>query len=227
MKRSSSRGFIDRNFILFLVFSIAFLALSSLVVIGYTEYFDEELLHFFIGHGEGFPSYLTYLFTYSIYPQYIVFPLLLFFLYKKGLHKEIVIYLLMPPTYLIFFVIKNIIRRPRPEYYIHMREGFSYPSGHAALSFIVYMGIYVLYFVKVKGEHDISWFIVLLSATFFTGLTRLFVGMHYITDIIAGTLIGAMVVLIFASNTHHPWIKYLVGWFDELDERVLSKFLSR
>jgi len=217
---------LDVKYAVFFGLAFSFTLLSIFVYMGLVDGIDENLLRFFVDNARVLPSRFTYVLTYSMFLQYAFFPIAMLYLYKKRLHAEIIIYVLMPPTYLIFFGLKQIIARPRPDYYLYMRHGYSYPSGHAALAVVTFIGIYAIYYGKVKGEHDHRVLTLLTSIVVITGLTRLIVGKHYFTDMIAGFLIGGMVVLVYTVNIEHRFIRYLSRWFQEIDERYLSKYAS-
>ena len=89
-------------------------------------------------------------------------------------------------------LLKRIIRRIRPN---HLRlitqGGYSYPSGHAMISVAVYG--YFLYYVKknIKNKKLKNILIILLYALIIgIGLSRIYVGVHYPSDILGGYLIG-------------------------------------
>lgn len=81
---------------------------------------------------------------------------------------------------------KNTIQRQRPLFEIF--DGFSFPSGHATVAALFFFS---LIFVINKKEllKTITPF-----ALFAIALSRVAVGAHYITDVVAGLLLGSIVV---------------------------------
>lgn len=95
-------------------------------------------------------------------------------------------------------LIKNIIHRVRPAG--GMVEGitnFSFPSGHAFMS-VAFYGILIWWAatgIKNKWQKGIAIaFLVLLIL--FIGFTRIYLRMHYTTDVIAGFCLGTIWVIL-------------------------------
>lgn len=97
------------------------------------------------------------------------------------------------------FIIKRIVCRVRPEHLMIIKEtGFSFPSGHSMMIFAFFALTihFVCNFVKNKPLRItlISIFAVIIPAI---GFSRIYLGVHYLTDIIAGFLISFVIVMIF------------------------------
>ena len=85
------------------------------------------------------------------------------------------------------FILKISFARERPDQIIRLIEGssFSFPSGHSMVSNLMYGSILLVLGSMRKGGYRISisaW--VLFS--FLMGMSRLYVGVHYPSDVIAG-----------------------------------------
>lgn len=90
-------------------------------------------------------------------------------------------------------LLKTTFARPRPSVVPHLREvfTFSFPSGHAALSAIVYLTIGVLLLEVVTGRASrLYCLVVAMTATFLIGFSRVFLGVHYPSDVLAGWAAG-------------------------------------
>lgn len=90
-------------------------------------------------------------------------------------------------------LMKAVFARPRPSVVPHLREVFtpSFPSGHAALSAVVYLTIGVLLFEVVKGRTARLYCLaVAMAATGLVGLSRVYLGVHYPSDVLAGWATG-------------------------------------
>ena len=98
-------------------------------------------------------------------------------------------------------VVKFIIRRNRPNINrIVSASGFSFPSGHSMVSFAYYG--YLIYLVNkyVKDKNKRITYTILLSLLiFFIGFSRIYLGVHYFTDVIGGYLFALIYLLIYVN----------------------------
>lgn len=90
-------------------------------------------------------------------------------------------------------VLKHLFLRPRPPKNLHLvpTTSYSFPSGHAMGSMIFYGTILLLvpFFIKQKPLKILVQSI-LVMLIFLIGISRIYLGVHYPTDIIAGWSIG-------------------------------------
>ncbi|MGH2106930.1 phosphatase PAP2 family protein [Aerococcus urinaeequi] len=93
-------------------------------------------------------------------------------------------------------LIKYIIQRPRPSYVSHLVDqgGYSFPSGHATGAVLAWgtLAFLTWYYFKDKYPKMMPY---LIGFTIFMvvaiSASRLYLGVHYLSDIIAGWSIGA------------------------------------
>ena len=98
-------------------------------------------------------------------------------------------------------LLKAILQRPRPtEYRIVEETGYSFPSGHSMVSMAFYGYLIYLIYKYVKNNY-IKWIsIVLLSILVCSiGISRIYLGVHYTSDVLGGFLISMSYLVIYIS----------------------------
>lgn len=95
-------------------------------------------------------------------------------------------------------IIKNIVERPRPDEIFRLIEegGFSFSSGHSITSMFVF-GM-LIYLVRTNVKNPVTaniLTVILLIPTIFIGLSRIYLGVHYPTDVLAGWCLGISVMV--------------------------------
>jgi membrane-associated phospholipid phosphatase len=73
----------------------------------------------------------------------------------------------------------------------------SYPSGHTAASIVMYIALAIVFsaLVRKTGARVIVW-ILAIAVPVFVGVSRLYLGMHHLTDIAASVLLGGSALLL-------------------------------
>ena len=88
--------------------------------------------------------------------------------------------------------LKYLIQRPRPEGYRLIEQGgFSFPSGHSMSSMAFYGFLIYLVHKKVKNEKKSKIYTAVFSILIILiGLSRIYLGVHYASDVLAGFSVG-------------------------------------
>ncbi len=90
-------------------------------------------------------------------------------------------------------LLKGVFQRPRPDLVPHLDvvTSYSFPSGHAMASAIIYLTLGALLTRLVEEKRVKFYFLaVALLLTALVGISRVYVGVHYPTDVLAGWSAG-------------------------------------
>ncbi len=101
-------------------------------------------------------------------------------------------------------LLKRILQRSRPtEFRIVEETGYSFPSGHSMVSMAFYGYLIYLIYKYVKNKY-VKWSsIVLLSILICSiGISRIYLGVHYTSDVLGGFLISISYLIIYISATN-------------------------
>ncbi len=95
------------------------------------------------------------------------------------------------------YILKHLIARPRPIGGFLVESGYAFPSGHTASALLLYG---FLLYVYMSYQHDkqklraIQIGCVLLILLI--GVSRLYLGVHFLSDVLAGYVVGAFWLLV-------------------------------
>lgn len=108
-------------------------------------------------------------------------------------------------------LLKVIFARPRPELTAMMEYGVgSFPSGHSTASAVVYLTLgMLLAHAADKWRMKVFYVAAAIFLTGLVGLSRLYLGVHFPTDVAAGWAIGAAWAIVcrwLASRFERPAI---------------------
>jgi undecaprenyl-diphosphatase len=96
--------------------------------------------------------------------------------------------------YLTVALLKEALQRPRPSLpLVKPLTNFSLPSGHACSGFLLYALLgYFLWNSRLPGPVRIILIILLLLFSFFIGVTRIYLHLHYASDVVAGFFLAIL-----------------------------------
>ncbi len=126
--------------------------------------------------------------------------IILFICQKRKQGIAILLNLLMSSS--MYIILKNIFQRPRPEAVEQLisETGHSFPSGHTTNNVAFYgFAIYLIY-ENVKNKKVRNLLIILLSIMpILIGFSRIYLRVHYFSDVLAGIIVGIISITIFVS----------------------------
>lgn len=121
---------------------------------------------------------------------------------------------------LVNTLFKSVVQRPRPYTYPTVdsigveTSGTSFPSGHAQASGVLSFSLYKLNEKKYKWLNELALFILIIVP-----ISRIYLGQHFLTDVIVGTVIGIGIAIgVFKlfdviGDKEHIYALYLIPLF--------------
>ena len=99
------------------------------------------------------------------------------------------------------------MQRPRPsKFQIISEKGYSFPSGHSMVSMAFYgLLIYLIYKYIKNKKLKYSLIVTLSILIFLIGISRIYLGVHYASDVIAGFCISLSYLMIYI-NVLKKWV---------------------
>ena len=93
--------------------------------------------------------------------------------------------------------LKALIERPRPPDSLVATSGFSFPSGHAVAAAVTAAGLVIALIPPGRGR--LHWEIQAGLVTFVMALSRVYLGAHWLSDVVAGSLMGLGLALLWPA----------------------------
>ena len=122
---------------------------------------------------------------------------------------------------LLSVALKNLFHRPRPQVVPHLTDiaSASFPSGHSMMSSIAYLTLAALLSRTVSDtKTKLYFFVVAVLLTGLIGFSRLYLGVHFPTDVLAGWCIGSTWAAICSLIAHFLSQSKSVPRADELSD---------
>ena len=106
-------------------------------------------------------------------------------------------------------IIKHIFLRPRPVGIKLIEQGgYSFPSGHSMMAVAFYgLLIYIIWNTKWRNVWKIFTTTLLVILILLIGISRIYVGVHFASDVIAGLSISLSYLIIFIELIYKRVIK--------------------
>ena len=141
------------------------------------------------------------------YALIVISILLLCIIKNKKIPLAIILNLVI--TFLASQLIKFFFHRPRPVgEFLHVASGYSYPSGHTMVS-TAFFG-YLIYLINKHISNKLVKIIliiflsILLIAIY---ISRIYLGVHYRSDLIGGLCLGIISLILFINFTNKKKVK--------------------
>lgn len=180
---------------------VVFVILSSLLITNRLQAFDQKITNIILSYRNPVVTEIMLFVTFlgSIFACFLFLLIASIFCYAKRNTQNLSLlfktFILGP---LVSLLLKELFQRPRPDEFRLIEEiGYSYPSGHAFSSLLFYGAlIYMLWkspTIPMKNGLNL----LLSSIILLTGVSRIYLGVHYPSDVLAGYASSLPLLLLF------------------------------
>lgn len=181
-----------------IILSCIFIIWTILVITNSLTLFDDKIYQFIISFQNDTLTNIMKVITSFANPLTIVSLCLASLLSLIWKYKASIYLIIVTIISTVFnFLTKNIVLRTRPDHLRLIEEtGYSFPSGHAMGS-IAFYGFIIFLLSKSKINKYLKIFLsIIIGLTIFLiGISRIYVGVHYPSDIIGGFLLGYIILI--------------------------------
>lgn len=189
--------------IIFILFLIIFITLVIMICNGKISSFDDGIYKFIISFKSYYMTKFMKIITKFANTSTIIILCIaslssLFKKYKGSIYLCLNIVL----STVLNLILKYCIQRPRPELGRRLIEeaGYSFPSGHAMASISFYgFLIFLILNSDFKMSSKIILTIILSLIIILVGISRIYLGVHYPSDIIGGYLVSLCLLIVTTS----------------------------
>ena len=195
------KDFFNKNKKIILLITSIFVLIGLIICLLYNRlsFIDESIYNFVIKcKSSFFTFFFTFITFFASVEWFIILCLIILFFYKnKKLKFTLIIYIII--IALITLVLKNIFVRDRPnDLMIILETGYSFPSGHSSFAMAFYgLVSYFIYKSELSKKKKIVFIALLLLLILLIGISRIYLGVHYPSDVLAGFMVGLIYFIIF------------------------------
>jgi len=202
-KMEKIKGFLweNRRVIIISLSVIAFLTIVYFLASNQIQAFDEKVYSFFQPMISGHATILFRVITATGGATFLIVFTVVLMLFRKEKITRIAIPLNLVLVTFLNLVIKEIARRPRPvDIGLIQEVGFSFPSAHAMVNTAFYGFIIYLIYRNEKNVVKRNILCILL-ALLILGIcsSRIYLGVHYASDVLAGMCLSLIYLAIFTK----------------------------
>lgn len=143
------------------------------------------------------------------YQSIVITVLLVIFLYTKKYNREaLFLTITMSICGIAMPLLKNIFSRERPNFYRLIEiSGYSFPSGHTTAATTMYLTLAIIVLSNMNKLNKYFVFSIAVLGIVIIGSSRIYLGVHYPTDVMAGICLGISIVSIVYSLYYNKLIE--------------------
>lgn len=192
----------NKKMILFYIATSLFIALTILTLTNVISPLDNTIESFTIGIRNDKLTNMMIIITNLSRAYFLISASIIILFVLKNKKHALLIIINLTIVFLSSQLFKFVFHRARPDgEHIVRALGYSYPSGHAMVS-MAYFG-FILYLINkktTKKMHRIALTIITSLIIFLIGFSRIYLGVHYTSDVLAGYLLATAYLVIFLTS---------------------------
>jgi membrane-associated phospholipid phosphatase len=204
--------------VLFVIALTAFVYITRRIFVLNKTKLDTNVFNYLQSHVSERNNDIMEVFTFLGTHQFLIpanLSLIAYFLFiKKHKWYSIKIPAIALSSLGLMFLLKGLFDRERPSIpLLFHAKGLSFPSGHALMSVTFYGLIIYIIFKGVKNP-TLKWSLItlLIILIMIIGMSRVYLRVHYATDVIAGYCIGFL------------WLVFTVWMLNKIEQQGKKKF---
>lgn len=198
----------NKRLFLSISFGILFLIIMLLVILGKASGFDQIVYDVVISCRNHFFDFYFTTVTKFANTSTIVFVVILFVIIFRNRYALFLIVSSID-CFLLTTIFKYLVARSRPTgLKLIQQGGYSFPSGHTMFAVCIYGYLFYLAITKIKNKilrYSVS--ILLLLVILSIGVSRIYVGVHFASDVLAGYLLGCCYLLLLIETEEKFYLK--------------------
>lgn len=180
------------SIILFLVISLYIIKINDNII-------DKNVYNLIISTKSNIMTLIFKIITFFASIEFMIITSIVILFLKKLKHIRFYILLNIVNDVILNNLLKFIFKRERPlDLMLTQESGYSFPSGHTMVACIFY-GFIIYLIRKSKYSKRIKNIITIILSIliFLIGISRIYLGVHYATDVIGSYLVSISYLIIF------------------------------
>jgi len=183
--------------------------LTYSVKIGCTKEFDDFIYNLFY-HNEVLTTVMIGITSFGGIIGLILITIFLFIVIQNK-KSTTLLFLDLSIIAILNKIFKSIICRPRPVGIALVDAGgYSFPSGHSSAA-IAFYGLLIYFIYKNVKSGKLKWFmmVALCLLVLSIGVSRIYLGVHYASDVLGGLIFGLIHLIIFIKILNYSKFELL------------------
>lgn len=118
---------------------------------------------------------------------------------------------------IVNITVKGLMDRPRPDFKVLEASESSFPSGHSQNNMALYIAVLLVALMLANSKKvRLTVKVACIALPIIIGITRIYFGVHYLSDVISGWSLGVIV----AYNVLYFYYRYLLNFNHKKEDKI-------